>query len=78
MENPRECQIAYFSPTFGTVAENDNQFDLVRAIYMPDKLNLYLGAGEKKKVSPCHFPTVVPELIQSLLWKVASFLFHWG
>ena len=53
------------------------KFGLGRALYMPDKLNLHIGAGEKKKASPCHFPTVVPELIQSLLWKVASFLFHW-
>ena len=43
-----------------------SQISLGRALYMPDKLNLHIGAGEKKKVSPRHFPTVVPELIQSL------------
>ena len=42
------------------------KFGLGRALYMPDKLNLHIGAGEKKKVSHCHFPTVVPESIQSL------------
>ena len=53
------------------------KFGLGRALYMPDKLNLYIGAGEKKKVSLCHFPTIVPELIQSLRLSEGSFLFHW-
>ena len=53
------------------------KFGLGRALYMPDKLNLYLGDGEKKKVSPCHSTTVLPELIQFLLWLAESFFF-WG
>ena len=43
-----------------------SQISLDRVLYMPDKLNLYIWAGEKKKVSPCHFLRVAPELIQSL------------
>lgn len=49
MENPRECQIAYFSPTFGTLVENDIQFGLVRAIYIPNELNLTIYELMKRK-----------------------------
>ena len=28
-------------------------------LYMPDKLNLHIWAGEKKKVSPRRFPAVL-------------------
>ena len=49
MENPRECQIAYFSPTFGTLVENDIQFSLVRAIYTSDEINLNIYELMKRK-----------------------------
>lgn len=42
---------------------------------MTDELNLYIGACEKKKVSPCRFQSVLPELIQFLLWLAGSFFF---
>ena len=57
-------QIHYASKSnvlFGTVVDYGSQFGLGRALYMPDELNLHIWAGEKKKVSPRHFPTVVPE-----------------
>ena len=46
----RECQIAYFSPTFGTVVDNGDQFGLARAIYTPDELILTIEADEKKNI----------------------------
>ena len=45
----RECQIAYFSPTFGTVVDNRCKIGLVRAIYTPDKLNLTIYELMKRK-----------------------------
>ena len=38
-EIPRECQIAYYLCTFGTVMDVISRIGLVRALYMPDKLN---------------------------------------
>ena len=49
MENPRVCQIAYFSPTFGTLVENDIQFGLVWAIYTSDEINLNIYELMKRK-----------------------------
>lgn len=44
-EIPRECQIAYFLCAFGTVMDVISRIGLVRALYMPDKLNqtIYVG-----------------------------------
>ncbi|WP_290430673.1 hypothetical protein, partial [Paramuribaculum intestinale] len=39
-EIPRECQIAYFLCTFGTVMDVISRIGLARALYMPDKPNL--------------------------------------
>ena len=49
MENPRECQIAYFSHTFGTVVDNRSKIGLVLAIYMHDELNLNIYELMKRK-----------------------------
>ena len=60
--------------SIGTVVDSRSQISLGRALYMPDELNLHLGAGEKNELHPKSFLSNLwgaVHLLDSLMYFVS-------